>query len=97
MCVYIYNLAARVCPNQFKSLTYRQHGDTCVAMTGADLNWDASLTECRMDSGSELVVITDSTFNTFIMTQFSGSGWIGYNDRLSEGTFKWHDGNPVNM
>ncbi|GFR87091.1 macrophage mannose receptor 1 [Elysia marginata] len=69
------------------------HSQTCVMVFGQPAHWTVARKTCR-EHGGELVMILNKDTNRFLADQIMSledGVWIGFNDRLTEGSFKWLD------
>jgi hypothetical protein len=55
--------------------------------------WTEAKVDCQL-MGGHLVTITSAAENNFVYTTWP-SGWIGFTDEVTEGTFKWVTGEAV--
>ncbi len=61
-----------------------------------DVSWTEAK-EIAQNSGGYLVVINDKEENKFVKQALKkGDGWIGLSDEMTEGTFEWVNGDPLN-
>ena len=70
---------------------------SCYLRVTSDRSWTNARDGClSLGSGWQLVSINDAAENALIGSWVvSGSTWIGLNDRASEGTFVWQNGDAV--
>ena len=84
--------ASGTCISQF---TYFPAVDSCYFISTVTKSWSNAQSDC-VSKGGNLVTIDSSAENTAIGAYFtSSSGWIGFNDIASEGTFVWVSGDAV--
>ena len=61
------------------------------------LGWSAAENDCRLQGGHLVSIHSLQQFQTIAARAQSlsmGDFWIGFNDRMAEGTFVWTDGTP---
>ena len=61
------------------------------------MTWDEARVRCRCQGGGDLISITSSAENAWLMSNpLAGKtdiqNWIGLNDLVVEGEYKWADG-----
>jgi len=80
-----------VCPDDFV-----QYQRRCYKFSTDEKSWDDARTACQGDSTEYDLVTIDSQELANYFVQHVDS-WIGLNDRASEGTFTWVNGNELSF
>lgn len=73
----------------------KQFGDSCYLYSQVrETSWTAAQTDCQaFGAGWDLVAIDSPGENTYVSgLRSSAPAWIGYNDRTTEGSFVWSNG-----
>ncbi|XP_071264265.1 receptor-type tyrosine-protein phosphatase H-like isoform X1 [Salvelinus alpinus] len=74
---------------------WRRFGCRCYYLSTEKKTWNESRQDC-LERGADLVIINSEEEQTFINGFKSVSYvWIGLTDSVTEGTWKWVDGNPL--
>jgi hypothetical protein len=102
---YIYNAGGGGAPNVPVKL-YKRTTPALVGFTSqtnynghsyyrstSSATWTTARTNCT-NMGGHLVTITSSGENSFVFNTWP-SGWIGFNDEVVEGQWRWVTGEPV--
>jgi hypothetical protein len=102
---YIYNAGGGGAPNVPVKL-YKRTTPALVGFTSqtnynghsyyrstSSATWTTARTNCA-NMGGHLVTITSSGENSFVFNTWP-SGWIGFNDEVVEGQWRWVTGEPV--
>ncbi|KAM6952105.1 CD209 antigen-like protein D [Lycodopsis pacificus] len=76
---------------------WRQFSDNCYILSSVKKNWTASRDACNAE-GADLVVINSRAEQAFVNRLLTSSlnAWIGLTDSVTEGTWMWVDGTPLN-
>jgi len=69
---------------------YFNHATNKVYLKTSNVTWEQAETIAQ-GMGAHLTTINDATENTYINT-VATNGWIGYNDKATEGTWVWANG-----
>ena len=73
-------------------------GSKCVKLfTEAEVSWDQARVNCHCQGGGDLISISSAAENAWLMAnplagKTDTQNWIGLNDLLVEGEYKWSDG-----
>ncbi|XP_044073432.1 CD209 antigen-like protein E [Siniperca chuatsi] len=81
----------KTCPAGWTMFSY-----ACYFLSDESGSWDKGREYCR-GKGADLVVITSTEEQRFLLGLTKKPSWIGLNDRDVEGTWKWIDGTPLNL
>uniref|UniRef100_A0A671UAJ6 C-type lectin domain-containing protein n=1 Tax=Sparus aurata TaxID=8175 RepID=A0A671UAJ6_SPAAU len=93
-----------LCHNLFKVDTchkcqegWEQNGPQCYYFSTDKLTWEQAREKCRRD-GADLVKIEseDEQVEHTAMVEKEDKFWIGLTDSVTEGTWLWPDGTPLN-
>uniref|UniRef100_A0A671XE43 C-type lectin domain-containing protein n=1 Tax=Sparus aurata TaxID=8175 RepID=A0A671XE43_SPAAU len=76
---------------------WEQNGPQCYYFSTVKLTWEQARERCRRD-GADLVKIESEDEQTLRdkMTEPEDKFWIGLTDSVTEGTWLWTDGTPLN-
>uniref|UniRef100_A0A671UAB1 C-type lectin domain-containing protein n=1 Tax=Sparus aurata TaxID=8175 RepID=A0A671UAB1_SPAAU len=97
-------LDSSLCCNLFKVDTchkcqegWEQNGPQCYYFSTDELTWEQAREKCRRD-GADLVKIESEDEQKLRdkMTKTEDRFWIGLTDSVTEGTWLWTDGTPLN-
>lgn len=62
--------------------------------SSSTMTWTAAKTLCEQHGGY-LATISSAGENNFVYQNTIGTSWIGLNDEVTEGTFRWSNGEPI--
>uniref|UniRef100_A0A671UBX8 C-type lectin domain-containing protein n=1 Tax=Sparus aurata TaxID=8175 RepID=A0A671UBX8_SPAAU len=95
-------IAFYLCCDLFKADTcgkcqegWEQNGPQCYYFSTDKLTWEQARDECRRD-GADLVKIESEDELRDKMVEGEGKFWIGLTDSVTEDTWLWTDGTPLN-
>uniref|UniRef100_A0A671UA28 C-type lectin domain-containing protein n=1 Tax=Sparus aurata TaxID=8175 RepID=A0A671UA28_SPAAU len=102
-------LDSSLCRNLFQADTchkcqegWEQNGPQCYYFSTDELTWEQARERCRRD-GADLVKIESEDEQSFLiqkvkdkMVEDEDKFWIGLTDSVTEGTWLWTDGSPLN-
>uniref|UniRef100_A0A4W5LZQ6 C-type lectin domain-containing protein n=1 Tax=Hucho hucho TaxID=62062 RepID=A0A4W5LZQ6_9TELE len=73
---------------------WRRFGCSCYYLSTEKKCWEESRQDC-LERGADLVIINSEEEQDFL-NNLNKDFWIGLNDSVTEGTWKWVDGTPLN-
>ncbi|XP_043988837.1 C-type lectin domain family 17, member A-like [Gambusia affinis] len=65
---------------------------SCYYFSNEAGSWDEGRRDC-IDRGADLLVMNNAEEKTFLAALIKNEAWIGLNDKETEGSWKWVDGN----
>ncbi len=70
---------------------YRGH---CYRHVDTSVKWDTAKAKCALTAGAYMVTIGSSEENNFVKSLTPKGTWIGYTDKVTEGSWQWVNGDP---
>uniref|UniRef100_A0A673W8U7 Mannose receptor C-type 1 n=1 Tax=Salmo trutta TaxID=8032 RepID=A0A673W8U7_SALTR len=77
--------------------TFDKLGNDSFKLVVQKMNWDEARRQCKADDAEMASILNPITqaFITMQMHKYNGPVWIGLNNNLTEGRFKWVDNWPL--
>uniref|UniRef100_A0A671WG27 C-type lectin domain-containing protein n=1 Tax=Sparus aurata TaxID=8175 RepID=A0A671WG27_SPAAU len=96
-------LDSSLCCNLFKADTchkcqegWEQNGPQCYYFSTDELTWEQAREKCRRDGADLVKIESEDEQVEHTMTKTEDRFWIGLTDSVTEGTWLWTDGTPLN-
>ncbi|XP_059199127.1 CD209 antigen-like protein C [Centropristis striata] len=85
------NKQEKTCPAGWTMFSF-----ACYLLSDGADSWDKGRDDC-MNRGADLVIIDSVKEQKFLVEFTKEHTWIGLNDKVKEGTWKWIDGTPLTL